>query len=112
MYDLAGDVFYIDARILKWHSVVSPLGLHTAYELDHIAGRYKGVADERGKTRTTYPLAQPRAFDMFRLVKTFPFLTLLVDAEHKSATVAVAGWPANFDVLVSTTGLVIRPAAP
>jgi len=103
MYDLAGNVFYIDAHILRWHSLLRPLGLHTAYRLASVAGRDKNAA---------YSLAQPAALDMFRLVKTFPFLTLLVDAEHKSATVTAAGRAANFDVLVSTTGLVIRPAAP
>src|SRR5690348_11790305 len=34
MYDLTGDAFYVDARILKWHPLVNLLGLHTAYELD------------------------------------------------------------------------------
>ena len=38
---LAGDEFYIDAHILKWKSIANLLGLHTLYELNRIAGRYK-----------------------------------------------------------------------
>ena len=111
MYDLSGDAFYVDAHILKWHPVVNLLGLHTAYELDRVAGRYNGVADERSKPHTVYSLSLPKSLDMFQLVKAFPPFALLVDAEYGSATFTAAGRPATFDVLVSTTGLLIRPAA-
>jgi hypothetical protein len=53
-------------------------------------------------------LARPKPLDMFQLVKAFPPLALLVDAEYGSATFAPAGQPAMFEVLVSTTGLLIR----
>ena len=39
MYELAGDAFYVDAHILKWHPWLNLLGLHTSYELDRVAGR-------------------------------------------------------------------------
>jgi len=103
MYDLAGDLFSIDAHILRWHPIVSIWGLRMAYQLNRVTGRNKDVA---------YELSPPQRLDMFQLVKAFPLLALLVDAEQRSATVTVAGRPANFDVLVSTSGLVIRPAPP
>ena len=103
MYDLAGDLFSIDAHILRWHPIVSLWGLGTAYKLNRVTGRKQEVA---------YSLAPPEGLDMFRLVKAFPLLALLVDADERSASVTAAGRPANFDVLVSATGLVIRPAAP
>ncbi len=103
MYDLAGDLFSIDAHILRWHPILSIWGLGTAYKLNRVTGRKQEVA---------YSLAPPEGLDMFRLVKAFPLLALLVDADERSASVTAAGRPANFDVLVSATGLVIRPAAP
>src|SRR5467141_3261981 len=36
MYELAGDAFYVDAHILKWHSLANLLGVRTAYELDRV----------------------------------------------------------------------------
>jgi hypothetical protein len=109
MYDLSGDAFYVDAHILKWHPVANLLGLHTVYELDRVAGRYNGVADERSKPHTVYSLSRPKSLDMFQLVKAFPPLALLVDAEYGSATFTAAARPATFNVLVSTSGLLIRP---
>src|SRR2546427_7538355 len=60
MYELAGDAFYVDAHILKWHPWLNLLGLHTSYELDRVAGRYNAVADERTKPHTAYSLGRER----------------------------------------------------
>jgi hypothetical protein len=109
MYDLSGDAFYVDARIVKWHPLVNVLGLHTAYELDRVTGRYNEVGDERNKPHTVYSLSRPKQIDMLRLVKIFPPLALLVDAEYGSATFTPARRPSTFNVLVSTSGLLIRP---
>lgn len=109
MYDLSGDAFYVDARIVKWHPYVNILGLHTAYELDRVTGRYNDVKDERSKPHTVYSLARPKPLDIFRLIKAVPPLDLLIDAEYGSATFTAARRPATFNVLVSTSGLLIRP---
>src|SRR5437870_10646331 len=58
MYDLSGDAFYVDAHILKWHPLASALGLHTAYTLDRVAGRYNDVLEERARPHTVYALAR------------------------------------------------------
>ena len=46
-YVIAGDELYVDAHILKWKPIANVIGLHTAYELDRIAGRYRSVEQER-----------------------------------------------------------------
>jgi hypothetical protein len=112
MYDMAGDAFYVDAHIVKWHPWVNLLGLHTAYELDRVTGRYNNVGDERAMPHTVYSLAQPKLFDMVEFVRAVPVLAPLVDAKYGSATFTAAGQPAAFAVFVSTTGLLIRPTAP
>src|SRR5437867_70240 len=111
MYELAGDAFYVDAHILKWHPWANLVGLHTAYELDRVAGRYNDVAQERSRPRTVYSLAHAKPIDMFDVARRFPLLAPLVDAQYGSATFIAAGRPAQFEVRVSTTGLLIRPTA-
>ncbi len=108
---VAGDAFYIDAHILKWHSLANLLGVPTAYELDRVAGRYNDVAQERSRPRTVYSLAHPKPIDMFDVARRFSLLAPLVDAQYGSATFVAAGRPAQFEVRVSTTGLLIRPTA-
>ncbi|HEV2750264.1 MAG TPA: hypothetical protein VGV12_07060 [Gemmatimonadales bacterium] len=108
MYELAGDAFYMDAHILKWHPLANLVGLHTDFELDRVAGRYNDVADERNKPHTTYELARPPLVDLFFLARR-RLLGPLVDAEYGSAAFVAASGPTRYEVRVSTTGLLMRP---
>ncbi|MGZ5063904.1 MAG: hypothetical protein ACXWBL_10790 [Usitatibacter sp.] len=107
-FAIAGDQVYIDARILKWKPLVNVLGLHTAYELDRVAGRYDAIEQERSSPRTVHSLAQDRPVDLFMLRRGLPFLAVLLDAEYGSATFAQVARPAELEVRVSTTGLLMR----
>lgn len=109
MFELAGDMVYVDAHVLKWRPIVNILGLHTAYELDRIAGRYRTLHDEQTHARTVYSLAAEKPFDAFDLARRSWVLRPLVDAEYGSATFVGASRPATFEVRVSTTGLLVRP---
>ncbi|HEU5261797.1 MAG TPA: hypothetical protein VFU41_10300 [Gemmatimonadales bacterium] len=109
MYELAGDAFYVDAHILKWHPWANLLGLHTAYELDRVTGRYNAVTDERSGPHTVYDLGRERPVDLFSLARRYRLLTPLVDAEYGSAAFVTGTRPAEYEVRVSTTGLLMRP---
>ena len=110
-YELAGDALYIDAHILKWHPMANVLGLHTAYELDRIAGRYDDIERERTAPRTVHSLAPDRWVDLFSLRTRYAILAPALDAEYGSGTFARVTEPGEFHVLVSTTGLLIRQIA-
>jgi len=107
MYELAGDAFYVDAHVLKWHPWASLLGLRTVYELDRVAGRYNNIADERAKPHTAYALARSKPVDLFFMARR-RLLGPLVDAEYGSATFVAATQARTFEVRVSTTGLLAR----
>lgn len=110
-YELAGDAIYVDAHILKWKPVVNVIGLHTAYELDRVAGRYDDVEQERSSTRTVHTLTPDRRIDLFGLRTRYAFLAPVLDAEYGSGTFVRVTAPAELEIRVSTTGLLIRPAA-
>lgn len=108
IYEIAGDEVHVDAHILKWHPVVNMLGLHTAYELDRLSGRYATLAQERSAERTVFSLAPDRPVDLFGLRRRYAFLAPLVDAEYGSGTFVPVTRRAEVEVRVSTTGLLIR----
>ena len=108
MYELSGDAFYVDAHILKWHPVASLLGLHTVYELDRVAGRYNAVADEQARPHTAYELARSKPVDLFFIARR-RLLGPLVYAQYGSAAFIAANRPAQYEVRVSATGLLMRP---
>jgi hypothetical protein len=109
-YQLAGDEIYVDAHIIKWHPYANMIGLHTAYELDRVAGRYHDIKDEKGAARTVHPLAREKPIDLYGIRKRFEFLAPVFDAEYGSASYVPVTKPAEFELRVSTTGLLIRPA--
>ena len=108
-FQLAGDEIYVDARILKWTPLANLIGLHTMWELDRVAGRYRSLEQERSDSRTIYPLGSPGLVDLFSLRKRFTALAPLFDAEYGSASFAPAAEAVELDLFVSTTGLLLRP---
>jgi hypothetical protein len=111
-YTLNGNQLYVDARILKWHPFANIFGLHTVYELDRVAGRYLDLTQEQQQPRTVQSLAPERQVDLFGLRQRYALLSPLLDADYGSATFAAADSPAQYEVRVSTTGLLIRKLEP
>jgi hypothetical protein len=105
---LAGDQVYVDAHILKWTPMANMLGLHTAYELDRVAGRYDDIQQERTAERTVFPLGEEKPVDLFTLRRRYTALAPLLDAEYGSGTFVPVNRAATFEVRISTTGLLIR----
>ena len=103
-YQLAGDEIMVDAHILKWKPLVNVLGLHTAYQLGRVSGRYRDIQQERSGPRTVYSLAEEKTVDLFDLRQRYDLLSPLVDAEYGSATFVSVKRPAELELRVSTTG--------
>lgn len=112
VFRLAGDQLYVDAHILKWKPVGNILGFHTTYELDRVGGRYVELEAERDSVRTVFSLAAEKPLNMFDLRRRYSFLAPLLDAEYGSGTFLMVDRPAELEVRVSTSGLLIRRADP
>lgn len=109
-YDLAGDDIYVDGHIVKWTPLANMLGLHTSYRLDRIAGRYRTIEQENTARRTIYSLGTPAMIDLVSLGKRLP-LADFFDAEYGSASYVPVAQPGELELMVSTTGLLLRPVA-
>lgn len=105
---IAGDEIYVDAHILKWQPLANLLGLHTAYELDRVGGRYRDIEQERTAERTIHSLAEDKFVNLFDLRQRHTFLSILLDAKYGSATFVPVTQPAELELKISTTGLLMR----
>src|SRR5213594_4394263 len=108
-YEITGNALYVDAHIVKWHPRANILGLHTAYQLDRVSGRYDRLEDEQTKPRRIFSLSRPTPVDMFQLARSLAFLGRVVDTEYGSATFFSARGPVELELRVSTSGLLFRP---
>ena len=108
-FDLRGDEWQMDARVVTWKPPVTLLGLDPIYQLDRISGRYADIDDERTAQRTIYALSDELAFDVWRVARRFPLLMPGVDAYYGTATYLPMADGAQFDVSLSRTALIARP---
>jgi len=108
IYSLNGDAIYVDAHVLKWKPWANVLGLHTAYELNRVAGRYDDIDQERTAPRTVHSLAPDRPVDLFTLRRRYAWLAPFFDAEYGSGSFVAVDGGKRLELRVSTTGLLLR----
>jgi membrane protein implicated in regulation of membrane protease activity len=108
-FELRGDEWQVDARVLKWHAFANLLGFDTAYRLDRIGGRYASIEDERSKARTVYSLNPPQRIDPWDLVHRYHSWIPWMDALYGSATFLPLADGALYEISVSQSGLIARP---
>lgn len=109
-YAINGDAIYVDAHVLKWKPWANVFGLHTAYELSRVGGRYNDIEQERSAPRTVHALAEDRPVDLFSLRRRYAFLAPVLDADYGSGTFVAVDGRKTLELRVSTTGLLLRPA--
>jgi hypothetical protein len=108
-FEIRGDEWQIDARVLKWTGMGTFLGLDTLYRFERVAGRYADTSQEKTLPRTVYALAADAPFDLWALLKDQHRWLPLADALYGSASYAPMADGAQYAVNVSATGLLIRP---
>jgi hypothetical protein len=109
LYNLRGDEWQIDARVLKWRALGNLLGFDTVYRLERLSGRYADVALERTAPRTVHELADESGMDFWSFTRSYHRYVPLADALYGSAAFVPMAEGAEYAVAVSTSGLVVRP---
>jgi hypothetical protein len=106
---LRGDEWQVDARIVKWKPLANIIGFDAAYRLERISGRYTEIADERSEPHTVYPLSPPTLLDVWSLVRRISAWVPWIDALYGSAVYVPMADGASFAVMVTQSGLIVRP---
>lgn len=109
-YNLRGDEWQIDARVLKWRAIGNLLGFDTVYRLERLSGRYGDIASERNAPRTVYELAEDPGLDFWTFARRYQRYLPFADALYGSAAYVPMAEGAEYRVTVSASGLVVRPA--
>ena len=108
-YELRGDEWQIDARVLKWRALGNLLGFDTVYRLERLSGRYGDITQERNAPRTVYTLAEDPGLDFWTVLRRYNEYVPLADALYGSAAYVPMAEGAEYAVSVSQSGLVVRP---
>ncbi len=109
VFDMYGDEWQLDARILKWRGIATVLGFDTIYRLDRFGGRYRDTTQERKGPRSVHSLSEEPGLDLWAWTRRYPRWLPWVDAVYGSATYMPMVAGATYRVTVSPTGLLARP---
>ncbi len=107
---IRGDEWQIDARVLKWHGAANLLGLDSHYRLERLSGRYANLESEVNGARTVYGLVPEEGLDLWGIVKRYERWMPYVDAIYGSAAYLPMANGARYEISVTQSGLVARPA--
>jgi hypothetical protein len=108
-FELAGDEWMVDARVLKWHGFANVLGLNAYYRLERISGRYRDLEQERTAARSVYSLHDEPLFDLWEFAQKHRGWIPFADGFYGSATYLPMAAGARYQVTLSQTGLLARP---
>lgn len=108
-FQVHGDEWQIDARVLKWRALGNLLGFDTVYRFERLSGRYADISQERRAARSVHSLAQDPGLDLWSLLRRHHRYVPLADALYGSAVYVPMAEGAEYSVTVSTSGLVVRP---
>ena len=108
-FELRGDEWQVDAKVLKWRGLANIAGFDTVYRIERISGRYSNIDRERGEQRTVHVLNEPARIDAWELARRYRTYVPWVDALAGSATFLPMADRALYQVSVSQSGLIARP---
>ena len=108
-FELRGDEWQVDARVLKWRAMGNLVGFDTLYRLERLSGRYGDVVLERTAPRTVHALAAETRVDLWALLNAHHQYVPFADALYGSAVYVPMAEGAEYAVTVSASGLVVRP---
>jgi hypothetical protein len=109
-YEILGDEWQIDARLLKWRPIATIAGFDTVYRLERLSGRYSDINEERTARRTVHGLAERAPVDFWVFLRNYNNYLPFGDALYGSAAFVPMADGAEYAVTVSSSGLVVRPS--
>jgi hypothetical protein len=113
-YDIRGDEWRVEARVLKWRPWANVLGLDSQYQLDRLSGRYVTTEDELNAERSAYDLrpSSENQVDLWALGRRYDLLGQAVDSLYGSGAAMPMSDGARYEVWITQSGLIARAVNP
>lgn len=110
-FELGGDQWQLDARVLRWKLPALLAGAPSLYRLERLSSRHVDIAQEREALRSVHDLGEHAFPDLWTLRRQFPQYLDFVDADFGSGAYLPLVDGARYSVSLGPRGgLVARPA--
>lgn len=107
---LEGDLWQLDARLLRWKGLAALIGLEAGYRLDKLSGRFLAIEQQQMARHDQVVLAHsPYGIDLWRWLRLSQRDLFLFAPEAARVTYLPIADGAVFSVSLSPTGLLAKP---
>ncbi len=110
-FELHGDHWQLDARVLRWKLPALLAGAPSLYRLERLSSRYVDVAQEREAVRSVHELGAQAFPDLWTLRRQFPQYLDFVDADFGSGAYLPLVDQARYSVSLGPRGGLVARAA-
>lgn len=108
-YEVSGDEWRMEVRMLKWKTWLSLLGKDPMYQLDRLSGRYSSVTDARSKPHSAHELRDEDAvIDLWTWLNRNASDVWGMDASYGASVFLPMKDNASYQIQLSHTGLFAR----
>lgn len=107
-FELEGDEWQLDVRVIKWTDWLTFLGEEPLYRLDRISGRFVDLDEAKGRRSTMHALSPTDGFDLWAFARKEGNWLPGVDAAYGSSVYLPMADGARYEVSISRTGLLAR----
>ncbi len=110
-FELNGDEWRIEARVLRWKPWANVLGLDSQYRLDRFSGRYADTQQELTADRSAYDIrpARQSGIDLWPIARQYSQYLPVVDTLYGSGAYMPMADGARYEVRITQSGLIARP---
>lgn len=111
VYEIYGDMWQIDFRLLIWKDFWQLLNLNTLYQFDRVSGRYQDINDEKNKLRSVYDLSRFKlGNELHKVWQQLDHVNLLpsVDAKYGSGAYVPLRDGAEYQIIILRSGVQIK----
>tara|TARA_R110001592_G_scaffold138511_4_gene357675 strand:- start:64465 stop:65121 length:657 start_codon:yes stop_codon:yes gene_type:complete len=108
-YEINGDEWLLDLRLISWHRILASFGIDTLFRLERIGGRYQSLENELSAKRSIYSLNSDKVSD-----DLLSFVAKLYDgnlfrAYYGSVLYGPMSDQASFGVFLTESGAEVLP---
>lgn len=109
-FDLTGEMWQLDVRLLRWTGVMAQLDFKPGYRPARLSGRYLSLEDEQKLQRSVIELSDDKSlFDVWAWLRRVNRQFSLLEAVSSSASYLPMADGAMYSVNIGSDGLVAHP---
>lgn len=110
LYQLEGDQWQIDFRLIRFTPLVALTGLSYLYQPARLSNRYESIEDQRSKPLMFYSLRDEEfvGLDLWEFFRRYDGIMPFIDTAFGSSVFMPLEDEAEYEILIGFSGLVVK----